>query len=239
MNALKPAVSANAATNAAETAANPKQIRNARIKLVLLFLLFASPVVASYLTYYVIQPQGRTNYGELIVPQRPIVQLRFAPPASQVPQVHQSQQSHHSHQSHQSHQSPHAAGRSGELDAPSFKGKWLMVTALTRADLVSLERRLYLMRQVRLTTGKDMDRIERALVLLDDSVPATTVIEQHAGLNLVRLPVTDWRDTFRSGSDRIYLVDPLGNLMLVFPFDPDPSKMKKDIAKLLRASRIG
>ena len=114
-----------------------------------------------------------------------------------------------------------------------------MVTALTRADLVSLERRLYLMRQVRLTTGKDMDRIERALVLLDDSVPATTVIEQHAGLNLVRLPVTDWRDTFRSGSDRIYLVDPLGNLMLVFPFDPDPSKMKKDIAKLLRASRIG
>ena len=227
MNALKPAVSANAATNAAETAANPKQIRNARIKLVLLFLLFASPVVASYLTYYVIQPQGRTNYGELIVPQRPIVQLRFAPPAPQVPQVPQV------------HQSPQSAGRSGELDAPSFKGKWLMVTALTRAELVSLERRLYLMRQVRLTTGKDMDRIERALVLLDDSVPATTVIEQHAGLNLVRLPVTDWRDTFRSGSDRIYLVDPLGNLMLVFPFDPDPSKMKKDIAKLLRASRIG
>ena len=227
MNALKPAVSANAATNAAETAANPKQIRNARIKLVLLFLLFASPVVASYLTYYVIQPQGRTNYGELIVPQRPIVQLRFAPPTPQVPQVPQV------------HQSPQSAGRSGELDAPSFKGKWLMVTALTRADLVSLERRLYLMRQVRLTTGKDMDRIERALVLLDDSVPATTVIEQHTGLNLVRLPVTDWRDTFRSGSDRIYLVDPLGNLMLVFPFDPDPSKMKKDIAKLLRASRIG
>ena len=230
MNALKPAVSANATTNAAETVANPKQIRNARIKLMLLFLLFASPVVASYLTYYVIQPQGRTNYGELIVPQRPIVQLRFAPPASQVPQVSQVSQVH---------QSPQSAGRSGELDAPSFKGKWLMVTALTRADLVSLERRLYLMRQVRLTTGKDMDRIERALVLLDDSVPATTVIEQHTGLNLVRLPVTDWRDTFRSGSDRIYLVDPLGNLMLVFPFDPDPSKMKKDIAKLLRASRIG
>ena len=224
---FRSAVSANAATNAAETAANPKQIRNARIKLVLLFLLFASPVVASYLTYYVIQPQGRTNYGELIVPQRPIVQLRFAPPAPQVPQVSQV------------HQSPQSAGRSGELDAPSFKGKWLMVTALTRADLVSLERRLYLMRQVRLTTGKDMDRIERALVLLDDSVPATTVIEQHTGLNLVRLPVTDWRDTFRFGSDRIYLVDPLGNLMLVFPFDPDPSKMKKDIAKLLRASRIG
>ena len=214
MNALKPAV----------LPTDPKQIRRARVKLVLLFLLFASPVLASYLAYYVIQPQGRTNYGELIVPQQPILQLRFAPQSPQVPQVPQE---------------PQGLSSSAQSDALSFKGKWLMVTALTRTDLVSLEQRLYLMRQVRLTTGKDMDRIERALVLLDDSVPATTVIEQHAGLHLVRLPAPDFRETFRSGSDRIYLVDPLGNLMLVFPFDPDPSKMKKDIAKLLRASRIG
>ncbi|MCX7272806.1 MAG: cytochrome C oxidase subunit I, partial [Burkholderiales bacterium] len=37
----------------------------------------------------------------------------------------------------------------------------------------------------------------------------------------------------------VYVVDPLGNLMMRFPADADPSRMKKDIAKLLRASRVG
>ena len=39
--------------------------------------------------------------------------------------------------------------------------------------------------------------------------------------------------------DHIYLVDPLGNLMLRFPRDPDPSRMIKDLQRLLRYSRIG
>ncbi len=35
-------------------------------------------------------------------------------------------------------------------------------------------------------------------------------------------------------TDTIYLVDPNGNLMMRFPHDVDPSKMKNDLAKLLR-----
>jgi hypothetical protein len=35
------------------------------------------------------------------------------------------------------------------------------------------------------------------------------------------------------------MIDPLGNLMMRFPKDPDPNKIKKDISKLLKASRIG
>jgi len=37
----------------------------------------------------------------------------------------------------------------------------------------------------------------------------------------------------------IFLVDPLGSLMLRFPGDPDGRRMLKDLAHLLRASRIG
>jgi hypothetical protein len=186
--------------------------RAARIKLVLMFLLFAAPVVASYVSYYLIQPQGRTNYGELVLPQLPIGNLPFA--------------------------RLDVAGKP-VAEAVGFKGKWLMLTALTGSERQSLERRLYLMRQVRLTTGKDMERIERALVLLDDALAPAALIGQHHGLHVLRLPPADWRTTFSAGSDRIYLVDPLGNLMMSFPFDPDPNKMKKDLAKLLRASRIG
>jgi hypothetical protein len=43
----------------------------------------------------------------------------------------------------------------------------------------------------------------------------------------------------RSAVDHIYLVDPLGNLMLRFPANPDPQRMLKDLARLLKASRVG
>jgi hypothetical protein len=39
--------------------------------------------------------------------------------------------------------------------------------------------------------------------------------------------------------ERIYLVDPLGNLMMRFPRDPDPKLMMKDLSRLLKASQIG
>jgi hypothetical protein len=39
--------------------------------------------------------------------------------------------------------------------------------------------------------------------------------------------------------NHLYLIDPLGHLMMRFPKDPDPSKVKKDLSKLLRASAIG
>ncbi|MEK9775376.1 MAG: hypothetical protein VW339_04420, partial [Quisquiliibacterium sp.] len=48
---------------------------SARAKLLLVLLVCAAPVVASYLTYYLFQPEGRTNYGELVQPQREVTGL--------------------------------------------------------------------------------------------------------------------------------------------------------------------
>jgi hypothetical protein len=42
-----------------------------RWKLLAVLLVCASPVIASYFTYYVLRPEGRSNYGELMNPQRP------------------------------------------------------------------------------------------------------------------------------------------------------------------------
>jgi len=39
--------------------------------------------------------------------------------------------------------------------------------------------------------------------------------------------------------DALYMVDPLGHLMMRYPPDFDPNRLKKDLAKLLRASRVG
>jgi hypothetical protein len=43
----------------------------------------------------------------------------------------------------------------------------------------------------------------------------------------------------RDPEDHIYLIDPLGNLMLRFPKDAEPTRMKKDLERLLKVSSVG
>ncbi|MBI5278522.1 MAG: hypothetical protein HY854_18935 [Burkholderiales bacterium] len=50
--------------------ADEQRTRSGRLKMLLVMLVCAAPVIASYFTYYVIRPEGRRNYGELIEPQR-------------------------------------------------------------------------------------------------------------------------------------------------------------------------
>ena len=49
-----------------------------RVRMLLVLLVCAAPVIASYLTYFVIRPEGRSNYGTLILPTRglPALALR-------------------------------------------------------------------------------------------------------------------------------------------------------------------
>lgn len=185
------------------------QLRWARIKLILLFLAFASPVIASYTAYYLMPPSGRTNYGELLEPQRPLAQVRLNEKSTE------------------------------DFHWSSLRGRWVMLTAAADADEAALERRLYAIRQVRLTAGKDMDRIERLLVIIDGARPSAALLAQHEGMVVVNATRAQWEIAFAQPFDRILLVDPLANLMMRFPFQADPNRMKKDISKLLRASRVG
>jgi hypothetical protein len=125
---------------------------------------------------------------------------------------------------------------------PQLRGKWAFVMADSGTCDEWCRRKLYIMRQVRLTQGKDMDRIERAWLLDDAAVPEPALVSEYAGTYLLpaqgsallaKLPAA------ASVRDHIYLVDPLGNLVLRYPRDADPSRIKKDLSRLLRASRIG
>ena len=49
--------------------ADAQRTRMGRWKMIAMLLICASPVIASYFTYYVVRPEGRRNYGELIQPQ--------------------------------------------------------------------------------------------------------------------------------------------------------------------------
>ena len=145
---------------------------------------------------------------------------------------------------------PGVAGNYGTLLTPrpaalpplaALKGKWVLVQFDGGACAAACERKHYFMRQVRRAQGKEMARIERLWLITDAAQPAPallaaidgTVISGDGAALAASFPAE------RAVSEHIYLVDPLGNLMMRFPPDPDPSRVIKDLKHLLKFSGFG
>lgn len=185
---------------------------SARLKLLLLALVCAAPVIGSYLLYFVSPPEGgKKNYGELIAP----VAVAALAPQPQVP---------------------------APSDLAPVAGKWLLVMVDSGTCGEGCTKKLWQIRQLRLTQGKEMDRIVRVWLVDDEAVPDESVRKEYEGTvilprsrfpELARLPANG------SPRDHLYLIDPIGNLMMRFPADPDLNRVKKDLVHLLKVSRIG
>lgn len=191
-----------------------QRTRLGRLKMLLVLAACAAPVVASYLTYYVIKPQGRVNYGSLILPPRGM-------PADADWQLKDTE------------------GRA--VKASSLKGQWLLITVAGGACDRRCEQHLYLQRQLRETLGKDKDRLDRVW-LVSDAAPVRPALME--GLKNVWVLQTDaaslqgWLrpEEGQSLDAHLYLVDPRGDWMMRFPADADPSRVKKDLARLMKAN---
>jgi hypothetical protein len=141
-----------------------------------------------------------------------------------------------------------SAGNYGELITPrplsgapldALKGKWVLVTFDAATCDARCEKKLYIVRQIRRAQGKDMERIERLWVVTDAGKPRPELLAAIEGERLAG-PGGPFAARFPGDpASDIYLVDPLGNLMMRFPADPDPARMIKDLQRLLRYSRIG
>jgi len=123
----------------------------------------------------------------------------------------------------------------------SLRGRWVLVMVDAAQCDAWCERKLLYMRQLRLTQGKDMDRVERAWLVSDREQLRAEAVTAYRGTWLVRVAGSELLAHFpgRAITDHIYLVDHLGNLMMRYPRDPDPQRMIKDLTRLLKASRIG
>ena len=186
-----------------------------RWKLLAVLAVCAAPMLFSYLTYYVIKPTGRTNYGALLDPRE------FPIPALGTTELD---------------------GKPVELDA--YKGKWIMLQAAPGDCPQACKDQLVAMRQLRLMQGKEMERIERVWLVTDAAPLDIMLMKVVDGTRFLRADaaaVAKWLPVEPGTlvSDHIYLIDPLGNLMMRFPKNAEPAKVKKDIAKLLKASAIG
>jgi cytochrome oxidase Cu insertion factor (SCO1/SenC/PrrC family) len=119
-----------------------------------------------------------------------------------------------------------------------LRGRWVLL-ALGRADCgAPCERKLYAMRQARTMQGREQERVVRVWLAEGDGALPDAVLAQHPGLVIVRVPEAV-PARFPGGAGALYLIDPLGNLVLRYPDDPDIKGLAKDLTRLLKASRIG
>lgn len=187
-------------------------VRRGRIKLLALAAFFAVPVVAGYVAYFFdLAPGSAANYGTLI-PAQPLSNT------------------------------PLKAIDGRPFSFSELRGKWALVQFDSGACVAYCERKLYFMRQVRKALGKDMTRVERVWLLNDSEAPGARLLDAIEGTRLARTTGTTFAAGFpaeRTPVDHIYLVDPHGNLMMRFPRDPDPSRMLKDLQRLMKVSGIG
>jgi cytochrome oxidase Cu insertion factor (SCO1/SenC/PrrC family) len=123
-----------------------------------------------------------------------------------------------------------------------LQGKWLLVTVQSSACDERCRLKLYYMRQVRTAQNENMMRIERLWLLADEGSPAPTVLAEHPGLIIARPVDPAWLGALpvrQAAGEHIYLVDPLGNLVLRYGDESTPKGMLKDLVRLLKISRIG
>ena len=188
--------------------------RAGRWKMIAVLLVCASPVIASYFTYYVVRPEGRRNYGELITPQKSL-------PAIATVDLN---------------------GKSGELTA--LKKQWLLISVAPAACDDTCQKRLYFQRQMRESLGKEKDRVDWVWLVTDAAAIDDKLKPALAEATVLRVPadgLTQWLPSAAGQrlEEHLYVVDPLGNLMMRFPANmdaPGAAKAKRDLDRLLRAS---
>jgi hypothetical protein len=198
----------------AEPGSEGRRTRLGRWKMALVMLVCAAPVIASYFTYYVIRPDGRTVFGQLIDPQRPLPDLPMQ----------------------------YLDGQQGNVRA--LKGQWLLVTVADGACDATCERNLYLQRQLRESVGREKERIDRVWLISDAAPVDQKLLPALKGAEVARVDaqaLAQWLAPAdgHALADHLYLVDPLGNWMLRFPARMDmasAAKAKRDLDRVLRAS---
>lgn len=123
-------------------------------------------------------------------------------------------------------------GAGQPADPGGLAGRWVLLTVADEACAGDCRQLLYLARQVRLAQGREQGRVALALVMA--GAPPEV-----AGVPGYSLPAGTLRRLHPGAGPALYVVDPLGRVMLRFPARPDGKAMIGDLRRLLLASRIG
>ncbi len=194
---------------------------NNKLTIILFIALFASPL---FLSWYVfnytdyLEMRGMSNKGDLIDPARPLGDLALIDPLN-------------------------------EEREDSLHGKWSLAYVATTCDKQCMDN-VYRMRQIHVSMDKHSLRVQKVLFLTEQNAnelkellvefKGQQVIDAasiDAGTLLEKFRLNDADNPLEA--ERLYIIDPLGNLMMNYQPDANPRDIYKDLKKLLRGSRIG
>lgn len=193
-----------------------KTRRSGQLKLLAIVAVFALPLVAAALWYFIapMTAPGTTAHGELIEPVKPL----------------------------EAFESRNREGARFTLE--ELEGKWHIIHVIDAGCDADCRERIYYTRQIRTALGHERDRVRRLLLVTDPGTLADLdgeladhpdlLVLDPAGIHLL----VDQFPRQRT-AETVFLVDPLGNLMMRFDADVAPRDILSDIEKLLRVSRIG
>jgi len=193
--------------------------RRSRAALIGLAALFFVPLALSFYLYYGTgwRPAGGAQHGELIDPARPLPEVELATPA-------------------------------GNLTGADFlRRDWHLVYIGAGDCPAACRESLVKARQVRLALDKDVNRVSRVFLYSGDLAGRDYLAAEHPDLVPASLDGPGGEALLAAfpaalaprTSDRLYLVDPLGNLLMSYPPDAPPRALLDDLERLLKLSHIG
>jgi hypothetical protein len=195
--------------------------KNNKLTIVMVVLMFTSPLILSWYVFNYtdfLEMRGMSNNGQLIDPPRPLGDLTLLDPF-----------------------------KNDRKD--SLFGKWSLAYVAANCNKACMDN-VYLMRQTHVSMDKHSLRVQKVLLLTEQPVgELKELLAEFKGQQIINndlIDVDELLNKFRlNESDkpldahRLYIIDPLGNLMMSYELGANPRDIYKDLKKLLRGSRIG
>jgi len=197
-------------------------VARGRRQLLLIAALFFVPLMLAFLLYYGPgwRPSAGTNKGDLLTPAIPLPPVALRRPEGTL------------------------------ADADVLRHKWTIAYLGDGTCDERCRQALHLSRQSRIALNKDMDRVQRVFLVTGHCCNSGFLAAEHPDLVvllladdaasqalLAKIPAFDGVEPASAG--RLYLIDPLGNLVLSYPAQAPDKALLTDVQKLLRLSHIG
>jgi len=190
--------------------------------------LFLVPLLLAFYMYYGTdwRPIKRVNHGTLISPVRPLPAVKLERESLEAPD-------------------PHAPPPGSGAPVPKlFKDKWSLVYVGEGNCDERCRQALYVMRQTRESLNNNMTRVERIFLVTGNCCAREFLLHEHPGLIVADATSADGRRLLQEfpADDRpysVFIIDPLGNLMMSYDSRQNPKGLLEDLQKLLRLSQIG
>ena len=196
-----------------------KEQTKSRAYIIALFVVFFAPLLFAMWMFnssnhsFVIKTQ---NHGDLIQPPRPLGEFVLT------------------------------SNKRNAWTHDQVKGKWTLLYLGNETCDLYCEASLFKMRQVRLSLGHDSRRIHRIYLVMtkhDDNVKEKLVFDKYANMQFAFINRSQFYSQLPQFKDqnenKIYLIDPMGNLMMSYSKNATSKGMKSDLKRLLKVSKIG